>query len=239
MLRPLVVRPAERYNPTVGRSSSALVALVTAALLAPAGCTPRRPAPVDTLRGYSAALSAGDYDAAYALMSEEYRRNHTKEEFQRQLDDSPREVKETARRLQGAYDDIEISAEFRYGLGDRMRLVREEGEWRIASNPIAYYSQGSPRAALRSFLRAYQLKRWDIMLRLVPNEYRERMTAENVRDQFEGARAEEIAVMMNTIEANVDEPIEEKGATARMKYGGNYEVQFVREDGLWKIKEPE
>ena len=216
-----------------------IAVFAVAGLLSVASCSPRRPAPVDTLRSYSAALTAGDYAAAYALMSEAYRRNHTKEEFQRQLDDSPREVKETARRLQGAYDDIEISAEFRYGLGDRMRLVREDGEWKIASNPIAYYSQDNPRAALRSFLRAYQLKRWDIMLRLVPNEYRQRMTAENVRDQFEGARAEEIAVMMNTLEANIDEPIEEKGATARMKYGGNYEVQFVREDGQWKIKEPE
>lgn len=228
--------PAERYNQAVGRC---ILALLACAALAPAACAPRRPAPVDTLRSYSAALGAGDYDAAYALMSEEYRSNYTKEEFKRQLDDSPREVKETARRLQGAYDDIEISAEFRYGLGDRMRLVRQGGEWKIASNPIAYYSQDSPRAALRSFLRAYHLKRWDIMLRLVPDEYRERMNEHNVRDQFEGGRAEEIAVMMNTLEANVDEPIEEKGATARMKYGGNYEVQFVREDGLWKIKEPE
>jgi hypothetical protein len=44
-------------------------------------------------------------------------------------------------------------------------------------------------------------------------------------------------VLMNMLEANIDEPIEPKGNEARMSYGERYEVKFVKEDGAWKIKD--
>ena len=43
--------------------------------------------------------------------------------------------------------------------------------------------------------------------------------------------------LMNTLEANVDEPIVERGNDARMAYGDRYEVKFVKEDGVWKLKD--
>jgi hypothetical protein len=118
-----------------------------------------------------------------------------------------------------------------------MRLVREDGRWRIASNPIQFYSLATPRDALRSFIRAYRLKRWDVMLQFVPAKYRERMSVEKMREQFDGVRREEIASMMNMLEANIDEPIEDKGTEARMPYGDRYEVKFVREEGLWRVQD--
>ena len=42
---------------------------------------------------------------------------------------------------------------------------------------------------------------------------------------------------MNTLEANVDEPITEHGNDARMSYGDRFEVKFVKEDGVWKLKD--
>ena len=42
----------------------------------------------------------------------------------------------------------------------------------IATNPLGFYDQSTPKAALRSFIRAYRLERWDIMLRFVPSSYR-------------------------------------------------------------------
>ena len=71
-----------------------------------------------------------------------------------------------------------MSAEFEYGLGDQMRLVQENGRWRVATNPLAFYDQTTPKAALRSFIRAYRLERWDIMLRFVPTQYRDIAFAE-------------------------------------------------------------
>ena len=58
-----------------------------------------------------------------------------------------------------------------------------------------------------------------------------------MREQFAGAHQQEIAIRMNMIEANLDEPIIDKNNEARMPYGERYEVKFVREDGDWKVKD--
>jgi len=202
-----------------------------------AACGSSQPGPVSTLNKYSEALGSKDYGAAYKMMSANFKSKHSKEEFVRMMKDNDREVSETAARLRGPHGDVEISAEFSYGLGDTMRLVREKGSWRVASNPMAFYSQATPRDSIRSFVRAYKLQRWDIMLRFVPNKYRERMDAEKMRVQFQGPRKDEIAEQMNMIEANLDEPIADRGNRARLKYGDRFEVKFVREDDRWKIQD--
>jgi hypothetical protein len=151
--------------------------------------------------------------------------------------DNPREVDETSERLRGKHGSLEVSAEFEYGLGDQMRMVQEGGEWRIASNPLAFYDQSSPKAALRSFIRAFRLERWEVMLRFVPNNYREKMDATKLKAQFSGPSKDQVETLMNTLEANVDEPITERGNDARMSYGDRFEVKFVKEDGVWKLKD--
>jgi hypothetical protein len=207
-------------------------ALVTTGI----GCSGTAAGPSRALNEYSRALERRDYDRAYALMSDEYRSRNSKEDFKRMLADNPREVSETASRLRSARGDIEVTAQLHYGLGDRLQLVREGGDWRIAANPVDFYGQSTPREALRSFLRAYSLKRWDVILRFVPESYRKRMTVETVKTQFEGEASEDIARTMAMIAANVDDPINEQGNDARLRYGDS-EVVFVREDRTWKIKD--
>lgn len=200
-------------------------------------CHSSKSAATGALDRYGAALRDRDFEEAYELMSSSYRAKVSREEFIRQMRDNPREVSETATRLDKKPARMEISAEFEYGLGDTMRLVQEGGTWRIASNPLAFYDQTTPRAALRSFIRAYRLERWDVMLRFVPDKYREKMDVEKMKTQFQGPNHEQMEVLMNMIEANIDEPIDPKGNEARMAYGERYEVKFVREDGAWKIKD--
>jgi hypothetical protein len=147
--------------------------------------------------------------------------------------DSKAEVKETTRRLRGN-TRIEMNAEMHFGLGDTLRLVEEGGRWRIASNPVLFYSHASPRDALRSFVRAYKLERWDVMLTFIPDSYREKMTVDTLRKQFAD---DEVATMMNMLESNIEADIDDKGNQARMPYGDRFEVAFIREDGLWKIED--
>ncbi len=201
------------------------------------GCGSRSKGPGAALDAYSAALRNKDYKAAYELMSSDFRDKHSKDEFVRMMKENAQEAEETAARLRASHLDIDISAEFRYGLDERMRLVREGGTWRIASNPIQFYSQATPRDALRSFVLAYQLKRWNIMLRFVPNKFRERMDVKKLRRQFQGDGREDINVKMKVLEANIGQPITDKGNEARMPYGEGYEVTLIREDGRWKIRD--
>ena len=212
-------------------------ALVIGLLVSLSACGSKPKGPRGALEAYGRALRGGDYAAAYEMMSASFRDQHSKEDFIRMMKESSLEVGETATRLRSTARSVEITAELRYGRGDRVHLVRENGTWRLASNPIRFYSQATPRDALRSFVRAYRLKRWDIMLRFVPNKFRQRMDADKMRQQFEGDSSEDADVMMKMLEANVEEPITDKGNEARMAFGDRYEVQLVREDGLWKIHE--
>ena len=202
-----------------------------------AACGGSKGAANGALDRYGQALRDQDYESAYELMSSSFRAKVSREEFVRMMQDNPSDVRETARRLDKKPQRMEISAEFEYGLGDTMRLVQEGGTWKIASNPLSFYDQTTPRDALRSFLRAYRLERWDVMLRFVPDKYREKMDVAKMRAQFRGPRSEQMEVLMNMLEANVDEPIVEKGNEARMAYGERFEVKFVREDGVWKLRD--
>jgi hypothetical protein len=199
-------------------------------------CGPTK-GPSETLDKYGRSLRNHDFGSAYDLMSSSYRGKVSREEYARMMRDNPREVDETADRLRGKHGSIEVTAEFEYGLGDQMRLVQEDGRWKIANNPMGFYDQSTPKATLRSFLRAYRLERWDVMLRFVPNQYREKMDAAKMKQQFTGPSKDQMEMLMNTLEANVDEQIDERGNSARMAYGDKYEVKFVREDGVWKLKD--
>ena len=193
--------------------------------------------PSQTLDNYGRALKNRDFGKAYDLMSSSYRGKVSREDYIRMMRDNVREVDETADRLRGKKGSMEVSAEFEYGLGDKMLLVQEDGRWKIATNPLAFYDQSTPRNALRSFLRAYRLERWDVMLRFVPNSYREKMDVAKMKAQFQGPSREQMENLVNTIEANVDEPIIERGNDARMSYGDRFTVQFLKEDGAWKLKD--
>ena len=212
-------------------SAASIVASVGAAGCAHSG------GPDSTLDRYGVALKNHDFAAAYDLMSSSFRVKITRDDYVRTMRDNGREVNETADRLRGKKGSMEVSAEFEYGLGDTMRMVQEDGQWKIATYPLGFYDQSTPKAALRSFIRAYRLERWDVMLRFVPNSYREKMNATKMQAQFTGPSREQMENLINTLEANVDEPITERGNDARMSYGDRYTVQFLKEDGAWKLKD--
>ncbi|HEX3760142.1 MAG TPA: hypothetical protein VHW23_15605 [Kofleriaceae bacterium] len=214
-----------------------LVLVVTVGLGVGAMACARGTGPDQTLDRYGLALKNHDFAAAYDLMSSGFRVKVTREDYVRTMRDNAREVNETAERLRGKKGSMEVSAEFEYGLGDSMRLVQEDGKWKVATYPLGFYDQSTPKAALRSFIRAYRLERWDVMLRFVPNSYREKMDAKKMQAQFTGPSREQMENLINTLEANVDEPITERGNDARMSYGDRYTVQFLKEDGAWKLKD--
>jgi hypothetical protein len=214
-----------------------LVLVLALGLAVGAVACARGTGPDQTLDRYGVALKNHDFGSAYDLMSSGFRVKVSREDYVRTMRDNAREVNETAERLRGKKGSMEVSAEFEYGLGDTMRLIQEDGQWRIATYPLGFYDQSTPKAALRSFIRAYRLERWEVMLRFVPNSYREKMNAEKMKAQFTGPSREQMENLINTLEANVDEPITERGNDARMSYGDRYTVQFLKEDGAWKLKD--
>ncbi|MDY0004557.1 MAG: hypothetical protein RBU30_24890 [Polyangia bacterium] len=198
-------------------------------------CPARESTPRQTLQAYVAALEAKDYSRAYSLMSSAFQKEYDREEFVGQHRQQAGEVGRNLKELKQSPAKLIIKGELTYGDGERMLLVQEEGIWKLALDPVSLYSQRTPREALRSFVRALERQRHDVLLRFVPLRWRKVMTVEDMRRLFDKKQIEATRQLIKNIKANLDNKIEIKGDEAEMLYGDSYKVQFQREEGVWKI----
>lgn len=228
--------------------------------------------PSDTLRAYARALEAKDVDGAYRLLSDEARRSISLEAFRRMVLENPEDVTEVARALARPAGDPSVRATVALPNGDELVLLFEDGRWRIDAAAIDLYGQGSPRQALVGFLRALERKRYDVILRYVPDAEREglpgvaslpapaagkssgespssappvpgepddgALTAEKLRREWEGPQRAEMQRIAQALKAALPTAtIEESGEVASMAYGSGGTVSFLKEHGVWKIRD--
>jgi hypothetical protein len=128
--------------------------------------------------------------------------------------------------------------------GEPVTLVEEGGRW-LVDDPTLFepWSQRTPRAALRSFVRALEQQRYDVVLRLCPTQRRPTLSVDALRAYWEGEHKADNAALLARLRAALDapapgHPMVETGDEARMPYPGG-EVRLVREDGAWKIENPD
>lgn len=214
------------------------LALVVGALGA-AACAHQAPGPADTLAAFGAAVERKDYAGAYALTSTEFRARVPLAAFRAELEAGGTETQAVARELRSEATRRKLRVEVELGLGQAIRLVDEGGAWRVDGHPLEAWSQATPRAALRSFVRALEQGRYDVVLRLCPTRLRAGLSVEALRASWEGAEREQNARLLARLRAAIFAPIVESGDEAHMPYGERSEARFVREDGLWKIEDPD
>lgn len=129
--------------------------------------------PNDALRGYARALEEGRVDDAYRYLSDDAKRSMSLEGFRRAVTENPTEVMEVARSLTRPTTDPAVVATITVPSGEELRMVFEDGRWRVDASAIDLYSQSTPRLALVGFIRAFERKRYDVILRYVPDAERE------------------------------------------------------------------
>ncbi len=207
------------------------------------GCVEGRVAdqrtPESAVRSLSKALGEKDFEQAYRLMSADYRRRVSLTEFKSLLEKNPDETVKTAVALSRIKGRARQRASVIYGESEQLHLIREKSKWRIADNIADFYDQSTPRAALRSFVRAMERQRYDVVLRMVPETDKEGITIDRMREAWSDEGREEMERMLSNLRESFDNPIEQVGQHATMPYGDRYRVQFIREHGVWKIEDPE
>jgi hypothetical protein len=129
--------------------------------------------PSDTLRAYAQALQEGRVDAAYRLLSDEAKRSMSLEAFRRAVRDNPDDALEIARAIARPAADPVVTATVTMPNGEELLLVFEGGRWRLDAAAVDLYGQATPRQALVGFLRAFERRRYDIIMRYVPDAERE------------------------------------------------------------------
>jgi hypothetical protein len=257
------------------RSALALPILL-AVLLLPAcgGVAVVQQGPSDTLRAYAQALEQGRVDDAYRLLSDEAKRSMSLEAFRRAVRENPEDAVEIARAIARPTGDPVVTATVTVPNGEELQLVFEAGKWRIDASAVDLYGQATPRQAMLGFLRAVDRRRYDVILRYVPDAEIQgvgglatedapppepakdapkdapaakeakkplaaaQLTPEKLKASWEGPQKEQIARIVQAIKTALPTAqIEETGDSAAMAYGAGGTVAFVREHGVWKIKD--
>ncbi|HXK16371.1 MAG TPA: hypothetical protein VNG33_01105 [Polyangiaceae bacterium] len=200
-----------------------------------AGADPDR-----VLHDYSLALEGGRAAEAYALLSSESKKSISFEQFQRILKENPEEARElaqTLRRPQIAPPRVTATVTGPDGESSIL-LIYEQGSWHVDASAIDLYSQRTPEAAVRAFLRAYENRRFDVLLKFVPQDQREDLTAAELKKAWEGEERADMDRLTGALRASLPTAkIEVFGDRATLAFGAGGSVELVRESGLWKIED--
>src|SRR5262245_21217159 len=142
---------------------------LTVALLAACSSNVVQQGPSDTLRAYARALEQGRVEDAYRLLSDEAKRSLSLEAFRRAVQENPQDVMEIAQAIARPSSDPVVTATVTVPNGDELQLVYEGGRWRVDAAAVDLYGPATPRQALMGFLRAFDRRRYDVILRYVPD----------------------------------------------------------------------
>lgn len=194
--------------------------------------------PSAAIEAYAEALRTKDAAQAHALLTREDARTRSRAELAKALEVHAAEAEELAARLERA-ERPRVFATVQLDDGSELRLERAaHGGFRVVDPLTRFYAQSSPREALKSFIRAVERQRWDVLLALMPRRERAGLDARQLRESLEPAR-EELSRLVALLASEQNNPIEVVGDRATMPYGESFTARFLREDGLWKIEDPE
>ena len=205
--------------------------------LAATGCAHAPPEPGDALAAFGAALARGDLRGAYAMTSAELQQRLPFEAFAAGFKGPAADPSALGQRIASEAGHVPPRVEVELAAGERVPLVFEGGAWRVDGPVYEAWGQGTPRAALRTFVRAVDARRYDVLLRLVPDRERGGLTAEQLRAFWEGRDADAHRRLLLKVRAALAAPLVEAGDEAHLPLAGDGEVRLTREAGGWKVEE--
>lgn len=159
-------------------------------------------------------------------------------EFSRMVAENGREIEDIATDLLEPSEVPEITATLSSPDGETLLLVYEGESWRVDASALDLYGQASPVAALQAFVRAFDNKRYDILMRFVPDSKRHGLSAEQLQKAWEGEQREQLERLTQALKVSLPNVrVESLGTRATVSYGAGGTVELVHEHGAWKIED--
>jgi hypothetical protein len=196
------------------------------------GCATQKPAqgPKETLDAYATALKAGRIEEAYSLLSDEAKKQLPYEAFARMVKENPEES--------ATSPPLAVRPRSQSWCSQQSPPLCRAGQWRVDGSTIDLYSQASPEATVRAFIRAFENKRWDVLMRFVPDGKKEGLDAGKLKKAWEGEQKDELSRLTQALAAALPTAkFERIGERATMSYGAGGTVELLREHGAWKVEE--
>src|SRR5262249_15755011 len=108
----------------------------------------------------------------------------------------------------------------------------------VDGSAIDLYGQGTPEAAAAAFVRAIENKRYDVLMRFVPDSQREGLTEATLKAAWEGDQKQDMQSLSQALKsALANAPFEVVGERATLSFGAAGLLELVREQGAWKVEE--
>jgi hypothetical protein len=196
---------------------------VAASLLGCASGPPARvPDPAQTAMRLRAALKADQPEAAYVLLDPELRAALDRQRFLRLWRENQLELRELGERLDHTDAESLARADAILDDGERIALVLEDGQWRIAGGVLDAQALGTPLDAVAELRRALRRQSLPALLRVLSRE----------------RRAAWHAAFEKTIEQSsdpLDLRVEVRGDDAIVHLTGGGEVHLKHEAGHWQV----
>lgn len=229
-------RCARAYACAASVCATVTIALSGGLLGCAAGGEPRGPR--EALEQYALALRERRVDDAYALLSREARAQLPFPEFRRMVAENAREIDEISAGLLQPSEAPHVTATLTTPDGETLLLVYEGGVWRVDASALDVYGQGTPLAALKSFVRAFKNRRYDVLMQFVPEAKRDGLDAEKLRQAWEGEQKTQLEQLTQALEAALPNVrVETIGSRATVTYGAGGTVELVYEQGAWRIED--
>lgn len=123
-------------------------------------------------------------------------------------------------------------------LAGPVRVVESKDGWHLAEDPTDLYRQDTPRQALRTFVLATHMERWDVLLGLAPRRFRTGLTVDALaRAWTNGHQAQAMRDARDRLVAHLEDPIVADAHDAVLTISEDHRVRFEREADRWVIVE--
>ncbi len=169
--------------------------------------------PADTIAAYAQALEQNDAVRAYALLSVEAQKRLPFARFKAMMQQNPEQVAVLAKALAGGPNRMVVTATFKGPDEETLELTLEDGEWKANLSALDLYSQKDPLATLRSFVRAFEASRYDVLMRFVPEAEREGLTEAKLKQAWQGPQRDDMVALMDGLRPAFQRPRPSNTAT--------------------------
>ena len=89
-----------------------------------------------------------------------------------------------------------------------------------------------------AFIRAYENRRYDVLIRFVPDTQRQDLTAQTLEKAWTTDQKEDIERLIQALRAALPTArFELLGDSATMAFGTGGTLELVREQGAWKVED--
>ena len=197
--------------------------LVAGSLACAGGPPPRAPDPLATTVQLAKAIERDEPRAAYALLDPLQQSRIGRERFEQLWRENRGELRELAGRLQESELSAKAHAYVELEDGERVTLVIERGQYRLAGGLLDAQVLASPLDAVAELRRALMRQSLPALLRVLARER---------RAAFVAAFEKSIAQTRDPLDLRVEQNGEDE-ATVDLTGGGR--ILLRREGGQWQI----